>query len=457
MNALVISMFVSAFSAGYLAQQLQVLPGYAVLVPELLSGVALLAVLLRVVGGYGIGLDWRYAAFLALFFFTLAIGFAAQSVAPGVIVSGLRNYVKYVPFFLLAASYPFTDRQLGTQLTALVGILLFQIPLSIFQRFVQFGDRMHTGDPIRGMATSSSALSLLMVCAIALLVSLYLRRKIKLPLLFLGIAAFMIPTTLNETKGTVVMLPVALLAPALFMPPGSRIVRRLVPVAAIGCVALAAFAVGYNVMLRHGDHRPIVEFFTEGDVADYVYTGAADGEDRFVGRVDSVFIAARMISADPFKLAFGFGAGNVSPSSLPGFGGRYAVYFESKGVTVTQVANFLWEIGFVGLFAHLLLYWFVFRDARLLSRTKGAFSIHGQVWGSIVVLMGIALMYKSVLNMNEIAYLFWYFSGLIARNAHVERTMRRSRETRRRRGRPASSGEIRRPVDPRTKLRPQWS
>src|SRR5690606_18610827 len=212
-----------------------------------------------------------------------------------------------------------------------------------------------------------------------------------LRLLLAGIAAFMVPTMLNETKGTVVMLPVALLAPALFMPPGSRTMRRLVPVLVIGCVALAAFAAAYNLMLRYGDERPIAEFFTEGDVADYVYTGAADGADRYVGRVDSVLIAARMISEDPFKLAFGFGAGNVSPSSLPGFGGQYAVYFESKGVTVTQVANFLWEIGVVGLLAHLLLYWFVYRDARLLSRTKGAFSIYGQVWGSIVILMGIAL------------------------------------------------------------------
>src|SRR5690606_11293781 len=181
MNALVILMIVSAFSSGYLAQQLQVIPGYGVLIPELLSGIAMLAVLLRLIGGHGIALDWRYVVFLALFFFTLTIGFAAQSVSPGVIVSGLRSYVKYVPFFLLAASFPFADRQLKAQLTVLLAILLLQIPLAVFQRFVQFADKMHTGDPIRGMATSSSALTLLMICAIALLVSLYLRRRIKLP------------------------------------------------------------------------------------------------------------------------------------------------------------------------------------------------------------------------------------------------------------------------------------
>jgi len=456
MNALVILMIVSAFSSGYLAQQLQVIPGYAVLIPELLSGIAVLAVVLRLIGGHTVGLDWRYVAFLALLFFTLAVGFAAQSVTPGVIVSGLRSYVKYVPFFLLAALFSFTDRQIRSQLAVLVAILLFQIPLAVFQRFVQFADRMHTGDPIRGMATSSSALSLLMISAIALLVSLYLRRRIKLSLLLVGIAAFMVPTTLNETKGTAVMLPVALLAPALFMPPGSRTLRRLVPVLVIGCVALSMFAAAYNAMRRYGNAKPIAEFFMEGDVADYVYTGAADGADRYVGRVDSVVIAARMISTDPFKLAFGFGAGNVSPSSLPGFGGQYAVYFSSKGVTVTQVANFLWEIGVVGLFAHLLLYWFVFRDARLLARTNGPFAIYGQVWGSVVILMGIALMYKSVLNMSEIAYLFWYFSGLIARNAYLVRALRRSREVRRRRCLHASSREGR-PVEARTKLRLQWN
>jgi hypothetical protein len=38
----------------------------------------------------------------------------------------------------------------------------------------------------------------------------------------------------------------------------------------------------------------------------------------------------------------------------------------------------------------------------------------------------MALMYKSVFTMNEIAYLFWFYTGVVARSAHVERAARRA-------------------------------
>ena len=453
MNFLVMALFVAIFLAGYLAQRLGVVPVYFMLVPELLTGIALLGVLLRVISGRRIVLDWRYVAFLGVFLFTLTAGFLAQSVPPGAIVSGLRNYVKFIPIFLLAAAYPFTARQLRAQLIVLLAVLAAQIPLSVYQRFVQFAHRMHTGDPIRGMATSSSALSLLMVCAIVLLVSLYFRSRIKLPYLLIAIALLMVPTTLNETKGTFVMLPVAMLAPAFFMPRGSRPFRKMVPIIAIGMVALVAFVAAYDRMITHRDGGvTIVEFFTEGRVNTYLYTGAAEGEDRYVGRFDSVAIAMKMISDDPLKLAFGYGAGNVSTSrSLPGFEGEYGIFFDRYGVGVTQVSNFLWEIGVVGMLAFLWLYWCVFRDARYLARTKGDFAIYGQVWATVVILMGMALMYKSVLAMNEIAYLFWFYSGVVARNAYLERQARRKRSVADEAAKPVGS-----PV-PSGKLGLQWS
>lgn len=455
MNALVILLLVSVFSTQYLAQQLRVLPTYWILIPELLSAVALLVVLARVIAGRGgVALDWRYIVFLALFSFVLVFGFLAQSVPAGAIVAGLRNYVKFVPFFLLPLAYRFTSRQLKAQLAVLLTILVIQSPLAVYQRFVQFANRMHTGDPIRGMATSSSALSMLMLCGITLLVALYLHRRIRLPLLLLGVAVLFLPTTLNETKGTVVLLPIALLAPALFMPARARPMRRLVPVAAIGSIALFSFVVVYDYLVQYRETgQQIGTFFSEGHVESYLYSGAAEGEDRYVGRFDSVLIAAKMLSDDPLKLAFGLGAGNVSVSFLPGFEGRYASYFEPYGVSVTQVSNFAWEIGFVGLAAYLLLYWFVFKDARLLAKTGGSFAICGQVWATVMIIMTAALMYKSVMGMNEIAYPFWFYSGVVAREAFAERRARRRRRL-------ASNAEPlagRRPDTGTRKLGLQWN
>lgn len=426
MNLLVISLFISVFSTDYFAQQLGVISVYWTLLPEALTGIATVVVLARFAAARGITLDWRYAAFLALFCFVLVFGFVAQSVPTGAVVAGLRNYVKFIPFFLLAAIFPFTNRQLRIQAGFLLAILFLQSPLAVYQRFVQFADKMHTGDPIRGMATTSSALSLLMVCVVALAVSLYLRRRIRLPMLLVAIGVFVLPATLNETKATLLLLPVALLAPAMFMPRGSRSLRRIVPIVAVGSLALGTYMSVYNYLIQNRNSgQELGTFFSERYVDDYLYTGVAEGESKRYGRFDSIAIAAQTISRDPLTLAVGYGAGNVSESSLPGFDGQYASYVERYGVIVTQVSHSLWEIGVIGLFCYLLFYWLAFRDARFLARTDSPNAIFGQVWATVTIIMTMALVYKSVFTMNEIAYLFWFYTGVVARQAYLARRARR--------------------------------
>ncbi|MBN1239524.1 MAG: hypothetical protein JXB36_13555 [Gammaproteobacteria bacterium] len=427
MNLLVILLFISIFTMGYLVHQLQVLSGYWVLVPELLSGVALLIVLARLVGGRKAMLDWRYGVFFAIFVFVLLFGFLAQSTPAGVVVAGLRNYVKFIPFFLLPLVYPFTSRQLKMQMGVLLTLLFLQTPLALYQRFVQFADKMHTGDPVRGTATTSSALTLLMCCGIALIVTLYLRKRIKLPMLLVGIAFLGLPTMLNETKSTLLMMPIAVLAPALFMPSGSRPLKKMIPLVAVGCAALLSYMAVYNTLIQHRDDgKELGSFLTEGHIEDYLYTGFAEGDGTWIGRFDSIALAMRGISGDPLRVAFGYGAGNVSESALPGFDGQYVAYVELYGVDVTQISNFMWEIGIVGLAGYLLLYWFVFRDARRLSKRDDAAGMLGQAWAVVAVIMGMALFYKSIFAMNEVAYLFWFFSGVVAREAYALRQERRS-------------------------------
>ncbi|HEU4617068.1 MAG TPA: hypothetical protein VFV10_03465 [Gammaproteobacteria bacterium] len=420
-------LFVSIFLSGYLTQGLRLVPQYFALVPELLSGIALLIVVGRVVSGRRVLLDRRYASFLGLFLFVLLFGFFAQSMSAGAVVSGIRNYAKCLPFFLLPLAYPFTRRQLAVQVGVLLVMLLIQTPLAFYQRFVQFASRMHTGDPIRGMTESSNSLSMLMICAVAVFVALYLRRRIGLFVLLCAVAVYFLPTTINETKGTVVMLPIALVVPAIFMPKGSRSLRRMLPVAFIGVMALLLYAAVYDALIRYRhDGHDVGSFFTQGYVETYLYSGAADGKDRYVGRIDSVVIASRMLSDDPLHLAFGLGAGNVSTSSLPGFNGQFWTYYDRYGVAVTQVSSFLWEIGIVGLAAYLLLYAFVFRDARALAKSDRPLAIYGQVWAAVVIIMTIALMYKPVFATNATSYLFWFYSGVVAREAYVLRQHQRA-------------------------------
>ena len=428
MHALVIALLLQIMVVEYLIESRGLLHPYAILIPELLSGVAMLVVLVRLMGGGRIAFDWRYGLFLAALLFTIVFGFMVQDVPDGAMLAGARSYLKFLPFFLLPAVHRFTPQQLHTQLTLLLVLALAQTPLALYQRFVEFASAMHTGDPVKGTLTTSSALSMFMVATIAGAVVFYLRGRLRLTALVVLTAWLFLPATINETKATVLLLPVALLVPALLMPRKARLLPKLAPIAGVGLLAGAAFVIAYNALIQYAEYGGTLgESFSAEALRHYLYTGAANTDQPYVGRFDSIEIALEYTSQDPLKLAFGYGAGNVSESFLPQFAGRYSDYFLRFGVGQTQVTTLLWEVGVAGLLAYLFLFYLVIRDSLTLARSSDAAAYLGQLWTVAMIIMSFGLFYKSVLSMNDFGYLFWYFSGVVASRAVVIRQTARSR------------------------------
>jgi hypothetical protein len=422
MHLIVVALFFSILVVEYLVDRLGLFHRYVVLIPELLSCLVMVVVLLRIMNGTRVSFDWRYGLFIAVLLFTIAFGWILQDVPTGAMLAGARSYIKFIPFFLLPAVHRFTPRQLQMQLALLLVLALAQTPLAVFQRFIQFGDAMHTGDPVRGTLTSSSAMSMFMVAAIAGAVVFYLRGRLRLTVLIVLCAWLFLPTTINETKATLLLLPVALLVPAVLMRRKTQPLRKLAPLAAVALIAGTAFVVTYNYFIQYREYGgPLTEFATSDSLRWYLYTGAANTEQPYIGRFDSIEIAVEHVSADPLTLAFGFGAGNVSTSPLRGFAGEYASYYDRFSAGATQIGYFLWEIGVVGLFAYLYLFSLVARDAVKLARSDDHAAPLGQLWSVAVIIMTFGLVYKSVFSMNDVGYLFWYLSGVVASRAVVVR------------------------------------
>jgi hypothetical protein len=305
--------------------------------------------------------------------------------------------------------------------------LLVQTPLAVYQRFVEFANAMDTGDPVRGTAATSSSLSMLLLCGIAGIVVFYLRRRIGLFVATFLIGWLFLPTTINETKATLLLLPMAVIAPALLMRRSAKPIRRIMPIIAVGCLALIAFVASYNTLSEYReDGRTIGSFFSEGLYERYLYSGGPEEGANYIGRLDSLVRAVDRLGRDPLTFAFGLGAGNVTTSFLPQFDGEYASYYSRYGVDLTQISLFLWEVGVVGLSAYLLLYWFVISDARALARSDGPLAPLGQLWTTVMLIMTTALLYKSIFSMNEIGYLFWYFGGVVASEAVLLREQQRT-------------------------------
>src|SRR5262245_26992109 len=167
MQALVVALFVQILVVEYLVERRQLLSPYFVLIPELLSAFVMIVVLLRLMNGTRVSLDWRYGLFIVVLLFTIAFAWAVQDVPTGAMLAGARAYFKFLPFFLLPAVHHFTPRQLRVQFGLLFALALVQTPLAFYQRFIEFGNDMHTGDPVRGTLTASSSMSLLMLIAFA--------------------------------------------------------------------------------------------------------------------------------------------------------------------------------------------------------------------------------------------------------------------------------------------------
>lgn len=428
MQTLVIALLVQIGIVEYLIASHGLLPRYAILMPEVLSAVAMVVVLVRIMGGTRVAFDWRYGVFLVALLFTMVFGYVVQDVPDGAMLAGARSYLKFLPFFLLPAVHRFTPQQLQTQMMLLLAIALAETPLALYQRFVEFADSMHTGDPVRGTLTTSSSLSMFLVATIAGTVVFYLRGRLRLAALVAIAAWLFVPTTINETKATILLLPIALLVPAFLMPRKARLMRKLVPILGVGLLAGSAFFVSYNTLIQHGEYGgPLEEFFTSPESLRYLYTGAANTDQPYVGRFDSVELAVEYIRQDPYKLAFGLGAGNVSESFLPEFAGRYADYFTRFGVGQTQITTFLWEIGVVGSLTYLCFFFLVTRDALTLARSNDPAAHLGQIWTVAMIIMTFGLFYKSVFSMNDFGYLFHYFSGVVASRAVLVRERVHSR------------------------------
>ena len=250
MHGLVIALFSSILVVEYLVERRGLFDHYLMLIPELLSGIVMIVVLLRLMNGTRVAFDWRYGVFIVALLFTLAFGWAVQDVPAGAMLAGARAYLKFIPFFLLPAVHRFTPRQLQVQLGLLFVLALLQTPLAFYQRFIEFGDSMHSGDPVRGTVTTSSGLSLLLICTIAGVVIARLRGRLRIGAMLLFAVWLFAPTTINETKATLLLLPVALLVPALIMPGKARAVRRLLPLVAVGALATGVFVSAYNYFIQ---------------------------------------------------------------------------------------------------------------------------------------------------------------------------------------------------------------
>jgi hypothetical protein len=350
----------------------------------------------------------------------IVCGVVNSGTGSGSIITGMRFYFRALPMFFLPAVMRVTDTQLKTQLKLLLGLALVQLPIAGYQRWIIYSEDRYSGDDVRGTLLDSGILSMFLISAALVLVGLLLKRrigKLKFTILFF---LMLLPTTINETKVTVIFLPLGLLVTLIAgAEPGKRLRNAgLTLIALIGFGAI--FIPVYDMLEQHNHYKvKLVDFFTnEQELNKYLMAqgrnrGTGIGGKKLSSRGDSVMVPIAYLSRDPVDLAFGLGLGNVSPSNLgKNFEGSYFRLFRS--VLVTSFSYFILELGLFGVILISVLYWMIFADTLVVARQDpGLVGALAAGWTGIIAIFFLGIIYNVFYQFPSLAYLYWYFAGLI--------------------------------------------
>jgi hypothetical protein len=415
MHYLVLAMIIAVSVIDQLTAS-HILPKPCQFIPEALSALTVLYVV-------SVGSRQRFRNVRTAYWFAfgaillvMLCGAIANDVAPGPIFAGIRYYMRAIPIFFLPAVYDFKDWQIRQQLRLLLLVGLIQFPFAWHQRLLVIRTDRFSGDSVIGTLLDSSVLSIYLICAVCVLTGLFLRQRVSALTYFVLFFYLLAATTINETKGTLILLPIGLLTVVLVGAARGRRLRSFMLTIALFVVFLVGFIPIYDYMERNNPYYTGIEqFFTsEKKVDQYLDTHAGVGAQREAGRIDAILVPLKRLSNDPVQLAFGLGIGNATHSSLgPQFIGAYFPLY--SGFLVSSFSDFLLETGLFGTTLVFVLYWLIFRDSLTVARSDD--SLTGWIaigWAGVTALIVVATPYKAMHVYESLSFLFWYFSGLIA-------------------------------------------
>jgi len=436
MRAVTCLLFCVAVFSGYLTENVH---KQLTLLPEVISGLILLLVILKVGVDRSMVIPRSYVILGLLAGLHGLAGMLLNFVEPGVILNGLRPHLKWIPIFLLPMVFQVSARQLRTVLACVLALAVIQTPLALYQRFVEFKD-VPTGDVITGTLGfgGSGALSILLVGVISIVVAFYAAQRIRIvAALVLGILLF-VPTTINETKATVILLPIALAFPFLFSAKRRLQWRQIVTTGLMGAILLGAYVVVYETytvkkevaaygvgLLDFFSSEKTVRhyFFADKDVSKGALKRDSLGNVQLAqkklsfteggSRIDKILLPLKSLSDDPVRLWFGTGVGNVSGSAIKSFAGEFSGRLEEIA-NDSSLSFVLWETGIGGTVCLFVFLYLVFRDSLRLAGMNVPESSLAAGWTAVVAIFFITTPYINVLYFNALIYLFAYFSGYIA-------------------------------------------
>ena len=394
------------------------LPREFALIPDVLSIVAAAILLAQVARRERFDLPFKHAIVLLTLLFVMVAGFVINNVSAYTIIAALREYLKYLPFFLLPVVYRFSDQQLRTQLLIILTACFVQVPVALYQRFIRFEGRW-TGDLIGGTfgENASGQLAIFLACAIAVVSALWCRGRISYMRMIVITALLIVPCAINLTTISFLTIPFAFIIPIIYGPRGGEKVQRLTAVTILVLAIGAAFIPAYSYFKTLKGGPSLVEFVTSPDLMlRYIYEGSDTQYDE-VKRIDAVAFAFRTLKRDD-NLILGVGAGNASPSPIDRMRGEYHRRYWRMEPNKVFLSKLTWEMGVVGVSLYLIWMFMIWRSAKRVKDDESIVGVIGLAWLAITPTLAGSFAYFKTFDINIYSYLYFFYSGVIVAHAH---------------------------------------
>lgn len=413
MKLLIYLVIINIFFADWLAFKLNVIPRWVTWFPEVASLFVLIYVFIVASKKRRLGISLKYPICLVTFVILMVMGFLLNGVSAGVMFSGMRIYLRYIPFFLLPAVWDISDKELFNLLKFILFLSALQLPVVLYQRFIQYSTSL-SGDPMGGTlgANTSGVLSVFLLLVLAFYIACYLRERVSFFQFSLGAIVLILPTAMNETKITFALLPVCFILPLLF---GGVEKGKIWKILLLFCFAGIAFI----------SLKTIYDFFAVKrwgyGIGEFVQMkGRVEGYADM--RLVPIIKTLKMAFDDPVFFFFGIGAGNASGSFTAEMTGAYVKTFNTLGLVPLGVVVLLWEIGFAGIIAITVCLAMVFIDALRLSKSsERAERVIGLAMVSIIPIYCATSAYFNITQVLVINIPFWLLCGFVVKHVYLQK------------------------------------
>lgn len=317
----------------------------------------------------------------------------------------ILQYREFKYILLLIIMIPYTDKEYFKNIWVVIkSIVLLSIPVSLFQ-WLKFGS---AGDHVTGLFGYGGSGTLTLVSLIAFFVELTMRlqKNNRITGLYLF---FIIPTLINETKITLLLIPILLLISLIL---SKRLnLKNIVFITTLLIMVVSIWAYAY----KKTNNISILEVFSSEYIENYLY---ATNWDTDAGRLAKIKYAFEIIRENK-KLLFGYGLGaSYSGVSSGAKGYIYEKYYSPQMFEGTKPQMFLSliDLGLFGYSCLLLILVVIF--IKIINIKQNNMEKCISIYSFIILF--ITLLYQNIFYTYQIMYILLLYTILCLReyNSH---------------------------------------